>query len=313
MSIAGNSINTPFNPNKIKPSAEEIKEAVETALAEVKESGEFDGEDGLNPEIYTHKIYKIYSLADIERLCALRSVPDFYIINCGEPFSYNNQTTGGITINTGDIYRVLSINGYLNTLVYLDNNDIGSEEGTLIEWYMPDPENEKAYTSRYTAVLHGKDGNTALGSDKYELIREISVTADTNNNKSFFDIEVNSDQNVFELKAITLFCTLPAMTKTAIDVLLKTKNNVLEYKSAHRRSSISNTDKQYYYRVSLQNEGYWTGSSVVVDGIGGTNPEQGSFARNTVQGDAVGIRIATGDSSIVFPEGTVIEVWGVKA
>ena len=134
----------------------------------------YNGVDGLHAEIYSHKLYRIYALEDIERLCTLRTIIDFYVINCGEPFDYNNQQTN-ITVNTGDIYRVTSNNGALAGLMYLDNSTIDSKEGTVIEWYQPDLENEGSYISRYTAVLHGKDGESyeLTDEDKTEIAQEV--------------------------------------------------------------------------------------------------------------------------------------------
>lgn len=307
MSIAGNSINTPFNPNKIKPSAEEIKEAVETALAEAKESGKFDGKDGINAHLTGKPVYGIHNADDIADLVNVLEDKETAVFarNLGDTFVAKTSDNALVTINKNSVYHIQFVRDTVQAIILVEQDNV---EGMLVQF-----EDTVAGYTREVLLLNGlnapQDGGTG-GSGEYELINTVELTE---TGKNFYDIEITKDNEPFVLRAVTLFCTLPAMTKTAIDVLLKTKNNVLEYKSAHRRSSISNTDKQYYYRVSLKNEGYWTGSSVVVDGIGGTNPEQGSFARNTVQGDAVGIRIATGDSSIVFPEGTVIEVWGVKA
>lgn len=159
--IIGVTVGTPQNPNVIRRTDEEIVEVVNAALAEAKESGEFNGVDGLNAEMYSHQIYRVYSLADVERLCASRAITTFYIINCGQPFDYVKPPDYNITVNTGDIYRVSSNNGLLYAITYLDNNTVSDEEGTVIEWYQPDAENEGVYISRYTAVLHGKNGKSA--------------------------------------------------------------------------------------------------------------------------------------------------------
>ena len=157
---------------------------------------------------------------------------------------------------------------------------------------------------------------TAAHSDirrqlRYSLIKRVEITdTDVANGCSAVDVEVEGSGIVFDLKALTCFCSFPAASAaTAIDLLIKPKDGT-GYVSVHRRTQIINTSARYY-RVSLRNEGYWTGNSVLTTEPGGTNDEYGSYAKNSVSANAVGIRVATGGA--VFPAGSVIEIWGVKS
>lgn len=140
---------------------EKTGDIVELALAEAKASGEFDGEDGMNAEMYYHTVYRVYSLSDVEKLCASRaSYNSFYIINCGEPFVWTN-TSIRIEVQTGDICNVLSSGGKLSSLSYpKDNNPIESNEGTLIRWYETLEDGD--IKERYTSLLNGKDGESGV-------------------------------------------------------------------------------------------------------------------------------------------------------
>lgn len=325
--IAGKPLVTPYNPNKMKPSGEEIKQAVDSYLAENPVEGT-PGKDGDSTLIcsttteitnhikgYTARYFSFLWGGDDEVVFTL-SNGDEYPLYKGQ--LYRCTIVSSKVSKIEDLGNLNGKNGYTpyigdNGNWHINGVDQGiPAEGTVI--------NKTEINDEGHLIIHYTDNSTSdagrvVVSDKYELIREINVSDEYNVNKdkSFFDIEVNHNGKSFELKAITIFCTLPAMTKTAIDVLVKTKNTIDAYVSAYRRSSVSNTEKQYYYRVRLQNEGYWTGDSLVYDNPDTVQSVFGIFARNSVRGNATGIRIATGDSSIVFPEGTIIEIWGVKA
>ena len=146
---------------------------------------------------------------------------------------------------------------------------------------------------------------------KYTLIKSVVISqTDEDNGCNAVDVEADDDGKSFRLKSVTCFCSFPAAaSKSALDLLLKTDASD-GYRSVHRRTEILNTAARYY-RVSSQNEGYWTAGSVLATDSGASNDLYGSFARNSVGGNAVGVRIATGGA--VFPVGTSIEIWGVKA
>ena len=145
---------------------------------------------------------------------------------------------------------------------------------------------------------------------KYTLIKSVVINdTDAANGCNAVDVEADGDGKSFRLKSVTCFCSFPAAaSKSALDVLLKTESTS-GYLSVHRRTEILNTAARYY-RVSAKNEGYWTAVSVLATDAGASNDQYGSFARNAVSGNAIGIRAATGGA--VFPVGTTIEVWGVR-
>lgn len=146
---------------------------------------------------------------------------------------------------------------------------------------------------------------------KYSLIRAVTISEeDSVNGCSAVDVEIDDEGKALRLRSVTCFCSFPAAkAKSAVDILLKTDSSD-GYLSVHRRTEILNTAARYY-RVSAENEGYWTARSVLATDAGASNDLYGSFARNAVSGNAVGIRVATG--GVVFPVGTSVEIWGVKA
>lgn len=173
-----------------------------------------------------------------------------------------------------------------------------------------------ADTDAHSNVISVHDKEKNSHSDirekmKYVLIRSITVSAeDLANSCSGIDVEADGGGLPLSLKAVTCFCSFPAAeAKSALDVLIKTESSD-GYRSVHRRTEILNTAARYY-RVSAENEGYWTARSVLATDAGASNDQYGSFARNAVSGNAIGIRVATGGA--VFPVGTAIEIWGVKA
>ena len=145
---------------------------------------------------------------------------------------------------------------------------------------------------------------------KYTLIRSVSISdTDAGNGCNAVDVEIDGEGKGFRLKSVTCFCILPAASsRSAVDMLLKT-DDTNTYTSVHRRTDILNTAARYY-RVSADNEGYWTARSILATDSGASNDMYASFARNSVVGNAVGVRVATGGA--VFPAGTSIEIWGVK-
>lgn len=311
---------------------------------------------GASAEMYSHKLYKVYSLSDIEKLCASRAITEFKIINCGEAFSHTSSGGDYTEINTGDIYRVGANNGTLWSLLYLDNSTVETEEGTLIEWYEAD--GEGGYTARYTPVLNGEKGitpvfsigtvttlsageqatasisgttenpvlnlgipkgadggnseggNVGTTSEDFELIRKITVTEDdVSANTKGFDITVDSNNNEFSLKAITCFCYFPSASGSGtFEMVLKNSGGAT--KSAYKRTEVLATS-QRWFRLRAKLEGYWTGTSVILtDSATSINAEYGSSARNNLNNKAYFIRLS---SNIVLPEGTTIEVYGVRS
>lgn len=162
--IIGVTVGTPMNPNKVKPTPDEIKNAVDEYLAENPVVGT-PGENGINAEMYAHKVYKVYSVADIEARCNEINTGRFYVINCGEVFNYVSGST--TTINTGDICVINSSSGSISGLMVVDNQPIDIEEGTLIQWYEIDENGD--YTERYTAMLNF--GCTE--ADKAEIVQSV--------------------------------------------------------------------------------------------------------------------------------------------
>ena len=270
----------------------------------------YNGKDGADAELYGIKGYTVKSNADILNLCEKYPRSYFLVVNTGDTFTAMTDTKN-LVVNTGDICGVTASQVGFSDIRYLDNSPISLEEATIYHWAEINEDN--VAVDRYAAVINGNtDDGVASGSGEYELINTIEL-AETGEN--FYDIEITKNNEAFTLKAVTLFCIFPVGTKTAVDIQFKTKN-VTAYTSVYRKTSVipDSGGKTQYYRVRLQNEGYWTGSSVQQNegDLGTPTAELGLFARNNVQGNAVGIRIATGSSSIKFPAGTTFEIWGVR-
>lgn len=297
--IIGATVGTPINPDKFKTPVDKIKEAVDAYMDE----NPVVGTPGKDAEIIGSPIYGVYNAEGVFALANLNTVRTMtvtYIYNLGDEFTLQESDGNVKTIKPHGLYYIRFADA--NTLYAVVAVESDDSIGMMVSFY--DTEKD---VIQVIPLIRGD--NIPSGSGEYELIYKLSLEAEGNN---FYDFEATQNNETFNLRAITMFCTFPQMTKTTIDILLKTQENAA-YTSVLRRSSVTNDSKEQYYRVRFQNEGYWTGSSVQIDSSGGTNTEQGSFARNAIQGDAVGIRIATGDSSHKFAKGTIIEIWGVKA
>lgn len=269
----------------------------------------YNGKDGIDAELYGIKGYTVKSNADILNLCEKYPNSYFLVVNTGDTFTAMSGTID-LEVNTGDICGVISsrLSGF-SDIKYLDNSPISPEEAAIYHWTEIDENGEEV--DRYTAVINGNSGGGAGGSSsgEYELINSFEVTAnDVAKAVKGFAFSTDKDGKEFSLRAITAYCNFKAATgKGTFEVSIKNAGGAS--KGIYKRTDILDTAERWF-KIDMELKGYWTGDSVNNTFVNGTTQSYGIFCRNKVSNKAYYINLV---SDIVLPEGTTIEVYGVRA
>ena len=268
----------------------------------------YNGKDGYNAHLKGKPVYGIYNADDIAGLVNVLEGSETVVIarNLGETFTTKTSDNAAVTIYKHSIYSIQFIAGTVQGITLVERENV---EGMLVQF-----EDTVAGYFREVLLLNGLNapqggGAGGSGSGEYELIKRITITKE--NVTAGFSINSDEEGNPFELKAITCFCYFAEGETGNFDILLKTDKNTA-FTSVYKRSSIINTAPRYY-KVHLELEGYWTGSANLSTDGKGANDEYGIWAKGKVQGKANGIRVGTDSSGVVIPDGSVIEIFGVRA
>lgn len=147
------------------------------------------------------------------------------------------------------------------------------------------------------------------GSVEYELLNSFKVTAtDVANSVKGFAFSTDKDGKEFSVRAITAYCYFPAATGNGtFEIAIKNPGGAS--KGIHKRTDMLATSERWL-KIDMELKGYWTGGSTHNTTVNGVMPFYDGHSRNNVSNPAYYINLT---SNIVLPEGTTIEVYGVRA
>lgn len=284
-----------------------INRLINGAIKDFKNKGNLNGKDGANAELYGIKGYTVKSNADILNLCEKYPNSHFLVVNTGDTFTAETGTKN-LVVSTGDICSVTTQIGIVVDIIYLDSSPISPEEATMYHW--TEINENGVGVDRYAAVINGNSGGgAASGSDEYELINSITLTAtDLEKDATGWQFAIDKDGKPYSLKAFTCFCYIPvAAENSEFEVSLMRSDTVA--KGIHKRDSVLSTSVARYIRITAKLEGYWVASSMMGDEKNAVE-EYGTWARNKLTEKISYIRLS---AKKPLPVGTTFEVYGVRA
>ena len=146
------------------------------------------------------------------------------------------------------------------------------------------------------------------GSNGYELINKfIATKADEQKEIKGFAFSTDINGNPFELTSICAYAYIPAASAGTWEIDLKNADGAI--KAIVKRNDMVATGARWI-KTEIDLKGYWTGSMVSNSGETSTNAVYEGFHRNNVSIKAYYINLT---SNVILPEGSTIEVYGVRA